>query len=120
MTKRRGVSVVACVMGPLLALAVGCRQYPSALDWARSQIPTGTPRQDAIALLGATAWYHQPCWDRTDLFFYGSRSYDRAEIVILSSKLVNGVYVVDSIGGFEPNAWHAAYADCIKRERFED
>ena len=114
------VSRAAYVIGLLIALAAGCRQRPTAVETARSQVPIGTRREEAIETLGATAWYHQPCWDRIDLFFYGSHNYDRAEIVILSSKLVDGVYVVDSIDGFEPNAWHTAYRDCIQRERFED
>jgi hypothetical protein len=108
------------MMALLTSLAAGCRQRPSAVETARIQVPIGTPRNEAIETLGATAWYHQPCWDQTDLFFYGSRNYDRAEIVILGSKLVDGVYVVDSIDGFEPYAWQTAYADCIQRERFED
>jgi hypothetical protein len=114
------VSRAAAVGGLLIGLVPGCRQAPSALETARSRVSVGTKRDEAIQTLGATSWYHQPCWERTDLFFYGSHEYDRAEIVILRSDLVDGEYVVVSIDGFESYAWQTAYADCIQRGRFEE
>lgn len=105
----------------MLFLLVGCR--PTPLEDARSQVPIGTPRDDAIAILSRTAWYHQPCPNRVtidDLFFYGSHEYDKAEVVIVGSEPKEGVYVVYQIGSFESYAWQAAYQDCIQREKFEE
>ncbi|MBK9093658.1 MAG: hypothetical protein IPM84_12980 [Anaerolineae bacterium] len=75
------------------------------------------------------AWYHQPCPNLvggkletiTDLFFFGRHKYDQADIVIVKSRPVNGVFVVDDdLGSFEPYVWHAVYKDCLQREQFED
>jgi hypothetical protein len=93
----------------------------SRLDWAKQEVTIGTQREVAIRLLAAEAWYHQPCANRggiDDLFFYDSRDYNRATVVILSSVASNGIYKVTRLTTFEPNAWHTAYADCIHRDRF--
>jgi hypothetical protein len=104
----------------LVLLVAACR--PSPLEEARKQVPVGTPREDAIKILSEKAWYHQECPNRVtidDLFFYGSHRYDQAEVVIVRSEPVNGVFVVYDLGSFEPYAWHAAYQDCLQRDRFE-
>lgn len=106
---------------PLFLLAIACR--PSPLEEARKQVPIGTRRDDAIRILSETAWYHQPCPNRVtidDLFFFGSHRYDKAEVVIVGSEPIDGVFVVYDIGSFEPYAWHATYQDCLQRDRFED
>jgi hypothetical protein len=114
-------------LGFLLFLVASC--YTSPLDEARKQVPAGTLRDDAIRVLTEKAWYHQPCPNLvggeletiTDLFFFGSHKYDKADIVIVTSKPVNGIFVVDGdLGSFEPYLWQAVYQDCIQRERFED
>lgn len=113
---------LALVLGGLLLLMASC--YSSPLEEARQQVPSGTLRDAAINILSERAWYHQACPNRVtvdDLFFFGSHKYDKAEVVIVNSEPVNGVFVVYQVGSFdEANAWHAAYRDCLQRERFED
>jgi len=110
------------------SLIFGCRiQFEAdSLRRARELVAIGDSREKAIELLGVEAWYHQPC-ERMggevikDLFFYGSHSYDRANIVILRSVYDGNEYKVTSIGSFDDaNPWHTIYADCIDRDRFED
>jgi hypothetical protein len=105
----------------LLLLMSACQASP--LDRARESVSIGDLREEAIEILNAEAWYHQPCKNRSsidDLFFYGDQHYDRADIVIVNSILEDGRYRVSKISSFEPHAWHAAYADCIDRDRFQD
>jgi len=105
----------------LLCWLVSCRVTP--LDKARESVNIGDLREDALPILSVDAWYHQPCQNRSsidDLFFYNSHQYDKADIVIVTSVLEGEEYRVDQISSFEPSAWHAAYQDCINRDRFED
>lgn len=105
----------------LAMLIAACQSSP--LEEARKQVPIGTLRDDAIKILSEKAWYHQPCPNRItidDLFFYGSHQYDEAEVVIMGSEPKDGMFVVYDIGSFESYAWHAAYQDCIQRDKFED
>ncbi|MBK7200667.1 hypothetical protein [Candidatus Amarolinea dominans] len=105
----------------LVTLVAGC--YSSPLEEARKQVSVGTLRDDAIRILSEKAWYHQPCPNRItidDLFFFGSHKYDKAEVVIVTSEPIAGVFVVYDLGSFEPYAWHAAYQDCLQRKQFED
>jgi hypothetical protein len=86
-------------------------------------VPIGTRREDAIRILSEKAWYHQECpnWVTIeDLFFYGSHKYDEAEVVIVHSEPINGVFVVDDLGSFESYAWHTAFQDCLQRDKFEE
>ncbi len=50
----------------------------------------------------------------------GGHRYYEAEAVIVRSKPVDGMFVGYSLGSLEPYAWHTAYADCYRRDRFED
>jgi len=107
-------------------LVFGCRTQfgPDPLGRAREQVAIGDSREKAIEVLSSEAWYYQPC-DMTeeaasDLFFFGSHSYDRASIVIVDSIREDGEYRVDMISSFESYAWHTAYANCVDRKRFED
>ncbi len=87
------------------------------------QIPEGMPRDEAVTILSEDAWYHVACEDRPgndELFFYDNREWDRAEIVILRTKIEGGEIKVEGIYNFEPNAWHTAYGDCIDRSLFTD
>ncbi len=105
----------------LFVLIAACG--PSPLEEARELVPIGTPRDDAIRILSETSWYHQPCPNVItidDLFFFGSRKYDRADVVIVRSEPVEGIFIVYDISSFEPYAWHAAYRDCLQRNMFED
>lgn len=116
---RRLIQCAALILMVLLATAC----YTSPLEEARKQVPIGTRREDAIRILSEKAWYHQECPNRVtidDLFFFGSHRYDEAEVVIVRSEPVDAVFVVYDLGSFEPNAWHAAYQDCLQRDRFED
>lgn len=105
----------------LLTLVTACRSQP--LEQARQQISIGTPREEAVQILSARAWYYQPCPRQTivdDLFFFGSHKYDEADLVIVTSALdKDGNYRVRQISSFEPYAWHAAYKDCVDVHRFE-
>ncbi len=105
----------------LLMLLGACQPHP--LKRAREQVPIGTSREQAIEVLNQEAWYHQPCpnWSTIDdLFFYTSRQFSKAQVVIVQSEPIDGVYVVYDIGTFdEPNAWRAAYRDCLQMDMFE-
>jgi hypothetical protein len=109
------------VFAVLCSLAAGCYS-PSRVDWARGRVAVGMPRDKAVPVLQAESWYHVACQRRSegieDLFFFGSQDYDEAEIVIVLSMLRDDTYTVESIGTFEPNAWHTAYNDCIDRQEF--
>ena len=85
----------------------------------------GDLRQGAIITLIDDAWYYQPCNGistdvATDLFFYGSHRYDKAEIVIVDSRLDGGILRVYQVSSFEPYLWHGVYCDCIDPSLFED
>ena len=92
---------------------------------AKERIPIGTLRDAALELIPNGFWHHEIC-DRsadvviTDLFFYDSHRFDEAEILIVKSQNISGTYQIDTIGGFEPYAWHAAYQDCYDRSKFLD
>lgn len=105
-----------------MVILTACQPHP--VELAREQISIGTPREDAINILNGGAWYYQPCEVNediaTDLFFFGSHSYEGAEIVILRSKKEATTYRVVDIGGFEPYIWQKLYKSCIQRDRFED
>ncbi len=104
-----------------LLLLAACQPHP--LERAREQVPIGITREEAIAILNQEAWYHQPCPNRItidDLFFYTSRRFKKAQVVIVQSEPVEGEYRVYDIGTFdEPNAWRAAYRDCLQMDLFE-
>jgi hypothetical protein len=81
-------------------------------------------RDQALNIMSKDAWYSAQCsnsdtW-RTDVYFYGSKDWDRAEIVILFSELADGRFRVEQVATFdEPNVWHTAYRDCVDRGVFE-
>lgn len=102
-----------------------CANLPKGpLGQASEVIAIGTPRDVAIQQVPDGYWYHEECSfsDQVidDLFFYGSHSYDKAQIVIVVSERMDDVFRVKQIADFEPNAWHTAYASCIDRDKFED
>jgi hypothetical protein len=106
----------------LFVSLTACRS--TFLEQARQMVKPGTPRDKAVEILNEYAWYYQPCPNLSsidDLFFYGSRNYRTTDMLIVTSIMSGTVYVVHGIATFdEPNAWHAAYRDCIRRERFEN
>lgn len=111
---------VAILLG-VLFLVVACKATP--LKEAKELVAIGDLRDDAIVTLSMEAWYHQPCRNRNsidDLFFYGSQKYDKADIVIVTSVWEDEKYRVSQVSSLESYAWHAAYQDCIDRNRFED
>ena len=115
--------VLACLAVLMLISIFGCIGQTREDPWRKATelVAIGESREKAIELLSKEAWYHQPCGDRTDLFFYGDHHYDKADIVIVRSILDGDEYKVEHIGSYdEPNVWHTAYADCIDRTRFED
>jgi hypothetical protein len=75
-------------------------------------------------VLEQKAWYSQPCQrvdeSITDLFFFGSREFDQAELVTVRSVREGTQYKVDRIGHLEPSAWQGDYADCIQRDKFDE
>ena len=118
----RTYEMIQCaVLTLLVMLLAACRISP--LEQARDRAPIGTQREDAVAILSEKAWYHQECPNQRtidDLFFYGSHSYDEAEVVIVRSEPVEGVFVVYDLSSFESYAWHTAYQSCIQRDKFEE
>ncbi len=109
-----------CATLTLLVLLAACHASP--LEEARKKVPIGTPREEAIRILNEEAWYHQPCPNQVtidDLFFFGSHKYDEAEVVIVGSEPIDGVFVVYDVSSFESYAWHTAYQDCLQRDRFD-
>jgi len=112
--------VCLAALALLCSLSASCGS--SALQVAQEHVPIGTKRSDAIRILDGETWYHQLCPNVItvdDLFFYGSRGYDKAQVVIVSSEPLDGVYYVYAISSFENYAWHTAYADCIDVTRFD-
>lgn len=108
------------LLASITLLLVACQQHP--LEMARERLPLGTTREDAIEILNQQAWYHQPCPREDsfiDLFFFGSHEYEKADIVIVDSRLEDETYRIVSLSSFEPYAWHTAYKDCIQRDSFE-
>lgn len=91
---------------------------------AQERIPLGTPRGEAIEILLEETWYHQPClnaYSIDDLFFFGSHTYEQAQIVIVRSRSEEELgYRVTHIGGFDNRAWQAAYQNCIDRSKFQE
>lgn len=113
------VSFLAVVW--LCVVLSGCQRPP--IEQVKQQVHLGMPRDEAITimLVKLESWYHQPCLNKetiSDLFFFGSQSYDKAEIVILSSELKGTSYKVFHIGTFETYAWHTAYKDCYQEDKF--
>lgn len=103
----------------LMSLITACTR--DTLAWAREQVNPGMERKEAIEILSKQSWYHQTCPNLKsidDLFFFGDHSYEEAEIIILNSIEKDSVYRVSDIGTLETNAWHAAYQDCLQKERF--
>lgn len=98
----------------------------SAVGRARQQVKPGMSREYAVDLLSKQSWYYQPCSSKpistatvlVDLFFFESHDYDKAEILILESRIDTTGFSVEGIWGFEPYAWQASYKNCIKREMF--
>lgn len=123
MEHRTHLAKVVLVLILLAAMLLLGACQPPPLERAREQVPIGISREEAIAILSQEAWYHQPCPNRItidDLFFYTSRRLKEAQVVILQSEPIDGVYVVYDIGTFdEPNAWRAAYRDCLQMDMFE-
>ena len=123
MEHRKYLAKIGFVLLLLVAvlLLVACQPHP--FQRAREQVPIGASRDEAIAILSREAWYHQPCPNRItidDLFFYTSRRFDKAQVVIVQSEPIEGLYRVYDMGTFdEPNAWRAAYRDCLQMDRFE-
>ena len=114
------VTVIACVMCLMWVLLP---RPPHPLERARDLVAVGDSREKAIELLAADAWYHQPCTinedSGTDLFFYGSRGYDRAQVVIINSRLQNGELQVSQIATCPRYIWQSHYFNCIDEKRFE-
>jgi len=124
------LSIIRSVKGYLFALLICTTSFflatcqPNALERAKSKVKVGITREQAITILRDDAWYYQACPNLTtidDLFFYGSRDYNHAEIVIISSDREdqNLDYQVFQLGTLEPNAWHTAYADCVDVSEFQ-
>lgn len=114
---QRLVVIMFCLCLALTA----CQE--SLVSQAKQEVPIGMRREEAINVLSPRAWYHQSCMNQNsvdDLFFYGSRQYDRADLVIVNSAVQTDTYRVALIGTLEPNAWHAAYKDCVQRSKFEN
>jgi hypothetical protein len=107
-------------MSFVIAIISGCSD--TYIDKVRLQVPNGTTRDMAIALLSDRAWYHQSCPNENsidDLFFYDDQRYDTNDVIIVTSIIRNGVYIVGLVSTFdEPSAWHAAYRDCVDINRF--
>jgi hypothetical protein len=105
----------------LLVIPFGTACATTTLEWARGQVKVGMSREQAVSTLGKRSWYYQACPNLNsvdDVFFFGEHSYEKAEVVILTSVKKDGVYFVADIGTLETNAWHAAYKDCVLSERF--
>ena len=78
------------LLASVTLLLVACQQHP--LEMARERLSLGTTRED---------------------------EYEKADIVIVDSRLEDETYRIVSLSSFEPYAWHTAYKDCIQRDSFE-
>ena len=115
-------------VGLLSLLLMGCAASPPAPNTAywryKQQYAPGTDTTEVVEAIKDDAWAYVPCFQddtsRIDLFFFDSKSYDEANIVIVRSLLHNNTWEVDSIGTFdESNAWQAAFSNCIDRKMFD-
>ncbi len=117
---RLGVRLAALAIVGLLC--VQCIQE-TPLGLAQARVPIGTARHSALAILERHAWAHAPCgWSATggvDLFFFGSRSLDEAEVIGLQSTPKGSGFAVETIERFEPAAWQAAYGGCVEQAGIE-
>ena len=124
-------TIVLLLIGVLTAVLFICGTLgiyhlgqPTPLACAVKQLEIGMPRDRAIEIFAPVIWYHQPCLRGSDfiqdVFFYGSHQYDTDDVLIVTSRAADGVFIVEHIGSFEPNAWHTAYRDCIQRDKFID
>ena len=96
------------------------------IEQARELVSIGMSRDKTIELLSADAWYHQPCQESypnvaTDLFFYNSHRYDKADIVVVHYLLSeNGEFQVSSIITCRPPCWQSLFEASIDRTQFEN
>ncbi len=115
--------LTALVYLAALVVITGCSNA-SSWEKAMEETKPGMARSEVVAKLTAEAWYYQPCPRRShteDLFFFDSHQYDRARIVIVAYRPDStGELKVDSVATFDDYAWHAPYADCVQRDKFED
>ena len=98
----------------MLYIAVGGGEKTGACGHAARRCDPGLDREGLVS----SVMPYRITID--DLFFFGSHKYDKAEVVIVTSEPIAGVFVVYDLGSFEPYAWHAAYQDCLQRKQFED
>jgi hypothetical protein len=104
-----------------IMLLSSCVIEKTRIEEAVEIVKPDMTREQAIELLAPEAWYHQPCQLKVtlnDLFFYDSRDYDKAYLVIVSSQLQDNRHEVTGVSTLEPYAWHTAYSQCIEREKF--
>lgn len=91
---------------------------------ARELVPIGATREQAIRAPDSDSWYHAICLYKTTIsqvFFFGSRHWDKAELVDVGSGPVGDEFLLYDLSSFdEPNAWHTAYARCVSLSRFEE
>jgi hypothetical protein len=89
---------------------------------ARSAIPIGTERDVALQEL-SDAWYHADCrfgdGSGPELFFFGTQEPEKARILEVDYKVVNGAVQVSNIGSLENYMLHL-YSYCLPSEMVPD
>ena len=109
----------------LLLLLAACTESPHPLDVARdtvrAKLPIGMPIEEAVALVDE-AWHHAECpyseygESAYHLFFFGSRDFGGAEVVIVEAKGPHDDQVVAWIGTVDDSRRGMIY-DCIEPDR---
>ena len=103
----------------LLLLQTACTQSEHPYYTARARIPIGMPIEEAAALLDE-AWHHAACPYNeygefaNHLFFFGSRDFGRAEVVMIRAMGPQDDQVVAWIGTVDESL-RVGYEDCIER-----
>jgi hypothetical protein len=109
----------------MLFMVTAClvKESVTPLTEARTAVPVGTSREEAIRILSEKAWLYQDCTileGITDLFFFGSHTHQRAYIVIVRYDGENKEqFIVKDISSLESGWWQGSYSYCIDESKFD-
>lgn len=119
---KKPIIALICIVVLLMLTSCSIDESVTPLTEARTAVPIGTRREEAIRILSEKAWLYQDCTiytGREDLFFFGSHNYRWAYIVIVrydgDSK---EQFTVRKISSLESGWWQGSYSYCIDESRF--
>jgi len=96
---------------------LGLPSLPPLVATARAKLALGAGRQEALETF-SDAWFHADCtWangDGDDLFFYGQKSRDNVQILLVRSDKSKVTFI-----GMEENYRLEIYKHCVPNDVFE-